>query len=659
MPGTRSILSRLIVPVITVFVTAAGAIAQDAWRAIDPADLALKTPVVQKDADAEGIFWDVYLDDVRSGLVLSNYIRIKIFTERGREQLNKIDIQYGGNIEIKDIAARTIKPDGSVVELKKEDVFEREIVKVSGRKLKAKSFVMPGVENGSIIEYRWLQVHPGAYAQYVRLPFQRDIPVQRISYHFKPRPYVVGAMTFRYFSMPVTGLVREADGFFSSTWRNVKAFHEEPMMPPEDQIRAWLLVYYIPEQRIDAEKFWKQFGKIAHEILKPRMKLNDDVRKAALDAVGGVSDPDEKLRRLFDLCRSRVKNIHSAESTMTSDELANRKENKTPSDTLKRGQGNGSEINMLFAAMATAAGFDVRPVLLPDRSDIFFDSTFPDGYFMRFLGVAVKTADKWRFFEPGAPYTPFGMLAWQKEGQEALICDDVPVFVKVPSSSAASSRKTRTAQLRLTDDGTLEGEVRVELTGQIAIEKKSLHDDHSPAHREQTLRDQIKAQLSTAEVSDIRIENVTDPVKPLIYSYRVRVRDYAQKTAKRIFLQPAFFEYGNKPLFTSPHRTHDIFFHYPWSEEDDIKIEIPQGYVVNNPDAPLTHALDATSEYKRSVAIVNNGRTISFQRQFSLGGGGTVVFPAKKYPRLKDYFDAINRQDNGTITLEQAASSSQ
>lgn len=659
MPGTRSILSRFIAPVITLLVTTAGAVAGDEWRSIDPADLALKTPVVEKNADAEGIFWDVYLNDVRSGLVLSHYIRIKIFTDRGREQLSKIDIQYGGNVEITDIAARTIKPDGSVVELKKEDVFEREIVKLSGRKLKAKSFVMPGIETGSIIEYRWLQVNPGAAAQYIRLPFQRDIPVQRVSYHFKPRPYVVGAMTFRYFSMPVTGLVKEPDGFFSSTWRNVKAFHEEPMMPPEDQVRAWLLVYYIPEQRIDAEKFWKGFGKFGYEILKPRLKVNDDVRKAALDAVGAVSDPDEKLRGLFDLCRSRIKNIHSAESGLTSDEIANRKENKTPSDTLKRGQGTANEINMLFAAMATAAGFHVRPVLLPDRGDIFFDSTFPDGYFMRFLGVAVKTADQWRFFDPGAPYTPYGMLAWQKEGQEGLICDEDPVFVKIPSSSAASSRRIRTARLRLTEDGALEGEVRVELTGQIAIEKKLLHGDHSPAHREQSLRDQIKAQMSTAELSDIRIENVTDPVKPLIYSYRVRVRDYAQRTAKRIFLPTAFFEYGNKPLFAAPTRIHDVFFHYPWSEEDDIKIEIPPGYVVNSPEAPATHALDATSEYKRSIAVMNDGKTISFQRQFFLGGGGTLVFPAKKYSRLKDYFDAVHRQDSSTITLEQSASVSQ
>jgi hypothetical protein len=36
---------------------------------------------------------------------------------------------FGEEIKIKDIAARTIKPDGSIVELKKEDIYERTIVK--------------------------------------------------------------------------------------------------------------------------------------------------------------------------------------------------------------------------------------------------------------------------------------------------------------------------------------------------------------------------------------------------------------------------------------------------------------------------------------------------------------------------------------------------
>ena len=118
--------------------------------------------------------------------MLNHYLRIKIFTERGRESQSRIDIPYLNSWSIKDIAARTIKPDGTIVELKKEDVFERTIVKSSGLKIKAKSFAMPGVEPGAIIEYRWKEVRNDQVANYIRLQLQRDIPVQLVKYYIKP-----------------------------------------------------------------------------------------------------------------------------------------------------------------------------------------------------------------------------------------------------------------------------------------------------------------------------------------------------------------------------------------------------------------------------------------------------------------------------------------
>ena len=54
-----------------------------------------------------------------------------------------------------------------------------------------------------------------------------------------------------------------------------------------------------------------------------------------------------------------------------------------------------------------------------------------------------------------------------------------------------------------------------------------------------TFRDLIKEQMSTAEISNIKIENVTDPAKPFVYAFHVRVPGYAQRTGKRLFLQPA------------------------------------------------------------------------------------------------------------------------
>src|ERR1044072_588700 len=101
------------------------------WRPVDPADIALKTPVVEPNADAEALFWDIRIEDGGAyDLVLNHYVRIKIFTERGRDEHSKVDIPYAGGIKIKDVAARTIKPDGTIIELANEYIIEKEVVKV-------------------------------------------------------------------------------------------------------------------------------------------------------------------------------------------------------------------------------------------------------------------------------------------------------------------------------------------------------------------------------------------------------------------------------------------------------------------------------------------------------------------------------------------------
>src|SRR6185295_5354505 len=235
----------------------------DDWKPIDPAHLAMKAPVVESDADAEGLFWEVRMDDNEQGdLIFTHYLRVKVFTDRGRESQSKIDLLYGklygSEIKISDIAARTIKTDGTIIELKKEDIFDRTVVKTSGLKYKAKSFAMPGVEPGCIIEYRWRETRVNKNAQNVRLNFQRDIPVQRVQYSVKPFAYE--GFTFNSITLHGTPSkwARDKSGFYSTSMTNVPAIHDESRMPPEDQIKIWMLVYYqrSGDDRTNPDKYW-------------------------------------------------------------------------------------------------------------------------------------------------------------------------------------------------------------------------------------------------------------------------------------------------------------------------------------------------------------------------------------------------------------------
>jgi hypothetical protein len=638
------------------------ALAGDNWRPLDPAEVALKEPVVEKDADAEAIFWEVKVNDDPNGdLIFDHYIRIKVFTERGRESQSKVDIPFGNyfgsNIRIQDIAARTIKPDGNIVELKKSDVFERTVVKGSGLKVKVKSFAVPGLEPGSIIEYRWREVRVNQTANYVRLEFQRDIPVQRIKYLIKPFPFEGLRMQWITLNGENTDFTKEKDGFFGTSMTNIPALHEEPRMPPDNQLKTWMLVYYTREEKIDAEKYWFDLGRNAYNGMKQLIKVNDEVKQASATAIGDAKTDDERIARLFEFTRTKIKNSSDDASGLSAEEKKKLKENKTPSDTLKRGIGDSDDIDMLFAALASAAGYDARVVLAPNRGDFFFDKKIPNAYFLRHSYVALKVADNWRFYKPGISYIPMGMLRWQDEGQAALITDPKqPVWLVTPMSNPDKSEVKRRANLTLAEDGTIEGDVQIEYTGQMGMERKEDNDEDSATQREESLKDEVKAHLSTAEVTEIHVENVTDPVKPFTYRYHIKVPGYAQRTGKRLFLQPAFFQHGYGPLFSASTRKYPVYFHYPWLENDEISLHLPQGFTLDNADAPAPFSGGAVGDYKATIGITKDGHGMIYKRRFFFGGAGNILFPVNVYPQIKEFFDALNKQDGHTITLKQAAS---
>lgn len=638
------------------------AVGGDDWRPVDPSELALKTPVVEKDADAEALFWEVHVTDEDNGgdlrTVLRHYIRIKIFTDRGRESQSRVDIPFGKlwghEIKITDIAARTIKPDGSIVELNKDDVFERTVEKASGVKVKVKSFALPGVEPGAIIEYRWRETRETTV--YNRLEFSRDVPVQLVKYYIKPftGPYFEYGMRGQFFHGQNTPFAKEKDGSYSTSMTNVPAFREEPRMPPEFQVRPWLLIYYTEDVKLTPEKFWPELGRKNYEKYKPMLKVNDDIRQQATTVIGDAATPEEKLHRLFDFCQTKIKNINNSDSGLTAEERVRWKPNKSPSDTLKRGIGSWADIDMLFAALANAAGFDARVANLANRGDVFFDPSFPDDYFINTYDIAVKVGDEWRFFDP-AGRLPYGMLLWQEEGTEALISDPkAGFFVKTPMSPAEKSLEKRTAQFKLSEDGTLEGDVTIEYTGHAGAVKKSNNEEDSPTEREATLRKMVTTQMSTAEVTNVQVENVTDPAKPFTYKYHVRVPGYAQRTGKRLFLQPAFFEHGREPLFTAANRRNMIYFSYPWSEEDEVQIDLPSGFALDNADAPQPFTAGKVGKYDVRILVTKDGRTLIYKRSFFFGGEQTLLFPVESYPQLKLMFDELHKRDDHTITLKQA-----
>jgi hypothetical protein len=652
-----------------LFLSAVTAAAQDKeWRPVTPEELAAKTPVVEPDADAEAIFWEVRIDDSSSeDLSMKHYVRVKIFTERGREKYSKFDVPFSKWVKIKDLAARVIRPDGAITEIRKEDIFEREIIKAGGIKIKAKSFAVPNIEPGVIIEYKYKETRVDSGAKGMRLAFQRDVPVQNLSYYYKP--YNSQEPKYQNYNFRDAKFVKDEKGFWLAKRTNVPAFREEPRMPPEDMVRPWMLLTGTRFQLTSTSAFGFSFtikdpsnqasywGAVSAQytpLWKFMTKSSGEIKTAAAQITAGASTPDEKLRKIYEFCQTQIKNT-TFDTAITDEERAKLPEVKSMSDVLKRRSAGSQYVDMIFGALANAAGFETRIAFTGNRSEMFFEPAMTNEQLIHPAAIAVNVDKEWKMFNPGMAFLPYGMLVWYEEDTWALLVgENNYVWKTTPMTDHAKSSAKRNGKFKLLDDGTLEGDVSIEFTGHPALTYRMENYDESADKRVENLKEGIKQRISTAEVSDVQIENVTDVAKPLVQRYKVRIPSYAQKTGKRLFLQPGFFEYGSNALFSSATRKYDIFFRYPWSETDKIEFQLPAGFDLDNADSPGMLADPQKIGALDIKMSVDAARTkLLYDRSFHFGGGGNVLFPSASYTAVKGLFDLFQKSETHTISLKQ------
>jgi len=156
--------------------------------------------------------------------------------------------------------------------------------------------------------------------------------------------------------------------------------------------------------------------------------------------------------------------------------------------------------------------------------------------------------------------------------------------------------------------------------------------------------------MSTAVLSDIKVDNSTDPIKPFVYSYKVRVPGFAERTGKRLFLQPAFFQKNVGQLFPTSTRENDVYFHYPWTEEDHVTIDLPKGYSLDNAETPGSLNFGQVGSYIVKLGVAKDTQALVYERNLKFEG---LLFPKSSYGDLKKVFDLIHQQDNHAISLKQ------
>jgi len=626
----------------------------DEWQPIDPADLKMTSEPKAPGAPAIYLYRQVDRKDAGHAATEYNYVRIKILTEEGRQYAN-VEIPYykqDASVNISNIRARAIRPDGTVINFDGK-IYDKTIEKTKGTKIRAKTFSIPDVQVGSIVEYHFNYDFQDYYifdSHWV----VSDQLFTRVA-KFSLKPYPEWAVRWSWPAGLPPGTVppkQDPDNVVRMTANDIPAFEVEDYMPPENELKCRVLFVYSQEGfEPDPAKYWRKFGKKHYDALESFVGKRKELESFVSGVVSPNDSQDVKLRKIY----ARVQDFRnlSYEPRKSAEEEKRDKQKKieNAADVLKSGYGTGADLTWLFVGLARAAGFEASGGFVATRDDYFFKQNRMNSAELNSNVAIVKVDGKDLFFDPGSAFIPYGLLPWMETGVSGLkLNKDGGVWIDTPMPLSADSQVIRKADFKISDEGTLEGKVTVTYTGlEAATRRQSFRNQDAEARKkylEDTLKEYVPATI------DVELKNQPDwasSEKPLVADYEVKIPGWVSSAGRRALMPAGIFCSTEKRMFEHANRVNAIYFQYPHRKTDDVTVELPAGWKVGSLPKPADQDAKA-AEYiltvEEKTGAVHVTRTLR---------NDLVLLQKENYPILRNFFLVVKSSDEKQIVFEPGA----
>jgi len=681
---------RCVVALCVLLAPTAWAAAQD-WPPVTDQERALTDCPRQPGAPAVILYREEVLSH-RTWTVTCFY-RLKVLTPAGRERANIEIPVYKGWYKVADMKARVVRPDGTV-EPYKGRVFEKTVLRAGGIRVTVKTFTLPEVDVGSIIDYgyrlvpddekitgkgqeileelfgrSWKPEEGGIDTEKGILFFpvatwdvQADLFTLRARFGYEPSrrlgialaEWSQRAMIFSWATRWLPGAEPSGDQeFVQVELTNIAAFEPEELMPPESSLRQEVRLFYIAGKAGSPNVYWQEESQNWVTGLDKFMQRTGTAAAEARKAVAGLEDPEARVLALYERAQ-KIKNLsYDRTKTPRKRKELGLKDNRSVADVLKNNYGLRSDITRVFAALAASAGFPARVVRVASRDDKLFELNMFDLYSQFDTELAVvRVGGADRFYDPATPFCPPGLIPWKCTSTSMLDpAGDPPSALRMPAKTPAGTpeqaRIHREASLRMDAEGGLTGTVKVRFGGQEGLR---LRLDHLAADAD-TVKKDLEAELggilpAGAKVALLDVENLRNAADEVVATFEVTLPPMTTSAGDRAFLPASPILGVNRDALRHAQRKHPLSFPHPYWESDDIAISLPEGMRIEAIPAPRSESWDGM-EHSLSCAA-ENGTTLRVQREFKLK---TCDHPVTFYDSIRAFFDRVRAAGEERVVL--------
>ena len=531
------------------------------------------------------------------------YVRLKIL---GREGLDRATVEIpmidhailpnpAGRIF--GIRARIVGPTGEVRPFDGQ-VYDRLVIKDGFSRISIKTFVLPGAEVGSIVEYQFVRRIGRGMLPVGGWLLQGDIPVE----HALLR--VLGA--WRSDIEWSNNLATHTDtgarvvlsdipfrGRYTAEVLAIPAAPDEPQMPPEVTTRLGLS-YVLANKHGTAlrpEMVWGNAANHLAQLLTKGLEDIEDLQAEAERIAPATLETGPRLRALYAAVQEMaLAEARAAEPSRSEERLLR---------VLANGRGTDLDLTLLFVGLARAAGLKAELVIVGDRGAGDFDnsrlsdldqgdltSTWPLNHPLALVSLPSRRL----LLDPASAYCAFGFLPWRHTGAHGFVLGSPAAPLTTPVFAAKETTIKRIATLDAIPGHPLTSEERVTWTGHAAHELRLLGVRGDQTSRKRVMSERLQEMFPDARQVDIKaLEAWDDPAAPLAVTARLTWGQALPEDVDLYVIQLASLMGTRGTPPTQEARETALVFDYPERSIDEFTLTLGEGLTVRAlPDSTTT-----------------------------------------------------------------------
>ncbi len=563
--------------------------------------------------------------------------RVKILTEAGVKSDGDLSFDLYGSWRVKKVEARTVLPDGTVVDASGGVHRER-----SEAGVEAIRVAFPRVQVGAILDFR---IETNADAASVSPWYiQERIPVVQSRLVLMPPK----GLKYRMIPLRLTDEQAKPESYSTSmgkvfvwSFESVPPLPDEANIPPRSEVAEGLLAFpieYRGEGTVVFATDWRSFceqRKLSWEDWLSRSHGN--AATLAKQVTNGKNDPVQKaeaIRREL-LQRIRVEALDDSPR------------DSSPDEVLAKGKGTSADAAGVAVAMLRAAGVDATLAAIRRRSNGGMAIDTPVPVFFDDLLVRIPGEKGPVFFSP-ASRIAVGGLPWDCRGVLAAPFESkVEQPTSIPDFKSSENRTLRTANVTVDATGLLRGDAQLVYQGIAAEPWRARLADLDTDRRKEAVRESLRRFMPGAQVTSLEIVDLDDESKDLTVKVAWEAEGYASLGGKRLLLNPNLFARTDAEAWAPADRKLPVDLRAAYEQLDTVTIRLPEG--VRDVTVPPPAAMNAGPVGAYQETFDRGQGTVTVKRNMRLD---VYFFPdLRSYAGLRRWFQAIASADDRPLVL--------